>query len=540
MDFYILVNNEQHGPFSVEQVKGYLAMGQYQPTDLAWHEGLPEWKPLGEFPQFATRQHRTPNYKSMPVRPAAARAKQSNVAKLIKPLIAVAVIGAAGGGGYYYYTRYWLPKHQASVAAQAAPTNAVPATPAEPKTLEELNRWYEEPPAGQNAATAFQQGFDTMQVTDSDKNSYSLPLLGKAPTPSVAAPLSTTVSNTVQGFVERNKVALDAFQRGAVLSGSRYPIDLTQGSATLLPHLVKVRNAARLAELYSLEQAAARQPTQAVQGVLLALASARTLEPEPLTISQLTRAACIASALEGLEQTVNRVALPADSLTQLQRAINRAADYDSAGTGFNRALVAERIHAVTNLSLPPEKLRALLTPSSPAGAARAPAQAKLPEKAFANLEQQRQFIEDSFNQVLQARQQNFPARLQADTSLGQRVEDGKSKGYVFVQMLLPALGKLTSREAGALAQLRLAQTAVALEIFRATAHHYPDALSELAPKPLAAVPQDPFDGQQLRYRKAGEGYVIYSVGPDLRDDGGARKAGSDDIIFGVVRAPKSS
>ena len=68
MQFYVLVNNEQQGPFSVDQIKGYLAMGHFQHSHLAWHEGLPEWKPLDQFPEFAAKAHRTPNYKSVPVR----------------------------------------------------------------------------------------------------------------------------------------------------------------------------------------------------------------------------------------------------------------------------------------------------------------------------------------------------------------------------------------------------------------------------------------------------------------------------------------
>jgi hypothetical protein len=232
--------------------------------------------------------------------------------------------------------------------------------------------------------------------------------------------------------------------------------------------------------------------------------------------------------------------LPPDALTRLQKALDRAADYDAAGTGLNRALVGERVITAANLSLPPDKLSALLGASSSAGAAKASAQPQLPQSALTNIEPQRQFIQESFNQVMQSRQQAFSARLQADSVVGPRIDDAKAKGYIFVQILLPALAKVTSREAGALAYLRLAQTAVALQIFHATNHHYPDSLNELAPKSIAAVPQDPFDGQPIRYRKAGEGFVIYSIGPDLQDGGGVRKPGSDDILFTVVRPPKSS
>jgi hypothetical protein len=38
------------------------------------------------------------------------------------------------------------------------------------------------------------------------------------------------------------------------------------------------------------------------------------------------------------------------------------------------------------------------------------------------------------------------------------------------------------------------------------------------------VPADPFDGQPLRLKKLDDGLVIYSVGPDLADDGGEVRA----------------
>jgi hypothetical protein len=35
------------------------------------------------------------------------------------------------------------------------------------------------------------------------------------------------------------------------------------------------------------------------------------------------------------------------------------------------------------------------------------------------------------------------------------------------------------------------------------------------------VPADPYDGKPLRLRRVRDGIVIYAVGPDLKDDGGA-------------------
>ena len=48
----------------------------------------------------------------------------------------------------------------------------------------------------------------------------------------------------------------------------------------------------------------------------------------------------------------------------------------------------------------------------------------------------------------------------------------------------------------------------------------------------AALPADPFTGQPLKYRRLGDGCVVYSIGPNLLDDGAkGRREGGDDICF---------
>jgi hypothetical protein len=50
----------------------------------------------------------------------------------------------------------------------------------------------------------------------------------------------------------------------------------------------------------------------------------------------------------------------------------------------------------------------------------------------------------------------------------------------------------------------------------------PESLANLVPKYLSAVPQDPFGDGPLIYRRSNDGYLLYSVGGNRRDDGGER------------------
>lgn len=51
MQIYLARNNQQAGPYTLEQINQMLANQQVLLTDLAWHQGMTEWKPLGELTQ---------------------------------------------------------------------------------------------------------------------------------------------------------------------------------------------------------------------------------------------------------------------------------------------------------------------------------------------------------------------------------------------------------------------------------------------------------------------------------------------------------
>ncbi|MEY4482725.1 MAG: hypothetical protein RL693_177 [Verrucomicrobiota bacterium] len=54
MQIHIGRNGQPLGTFSEEQVRDGIALGNLLGTDLAWHEGMDDWKPLSSFPIFMT------------------------------------------------------------------------------------------------------------------------------------------------------------------------------------------------------------------------------------------------------------------------------------------------------------------------------------------------------------------------------------------------------------------------------------------------------------------------------------------------------
>ena len=48
MQIYVLKNNVQVGPFPLEDVRARLQQGEFTNADLAWHDGIADWAPLGQ------------------------------------------------------------------------------------------------------------------------------------------------------------------------------------------------------------------------------------------------------------------------------------------------------------------------------------------------------------------------------------------------------------------------------------------------------------------------------------------------------------
>jgi len=60
MEFTIHHDGRDLGPYSESEVRTRLISGTIQLSDLGWHEGATEWKPLSSFEQFATSYRQKP------------------------------------------------------------------------------------------------------------------------------------------------------------------------------------------------------------------------------------------------------------------------------------------------------------------------------------------------------------------------------------------------------------------------------------------------------------------------------------------------
>jgi len=95
--------------------------------------------------------------------------------------------------------------------------------------------------------------------------------------------------------------------------------------------------------------------------------------------------------------------------------------------------------------------------------------------------------------------------------------------------------KVRVAEASDEASVRGTLLVVALELYRLRQGAYPESLDALVPDYLPEMPLDPFAGKAFRYRRTDDNFRLYSVGQNMKDDGGVEpkpgKAGTGDLVF---------
>ncbi len=101
---------------------------------------------------------------------------------------------------------------------------------------------------------------------------------------------------------------------------------------------------------------------------------------------------------------------------------------------------------------------------------------------------------------------------------------GKGTG-ILTAMLIPALTRVAENSARLDAKNRLADLGVAATRYKLKHGKYPAQLTDMIPEFLPAVPTDPMTGKPMNMAATEDGLIIYSLGPDMKDDGGAEWEG---------------
>jgi type II secretory pathway pseudopilin PulG len=416
-----------------------------------------------------------------------------------------------------------VERQLAAIRAAGLPTNGA-----------EVNDYYTTVPDDENAALKMADAFALM-TNYNDRRSNEITSIKF---PQRKDTLTPEQLDLLAGYFAMNSNALAQAREAIKLPRCRYPMDLSWGAATLLPHLAKLKKLSLLAEYQTLLDA-----NNSAAAISVIIGMAHTLDTEPTIISKLVRIAMLNMAEIALERRLNAGGLDEVELKHLSQLFAEAAKTNQMANG----LIGERAAFMRYFRMSFAEIKKLADDNDENSSAQSGPPLPGSQPFIFKLTG---FFERDLRFYLQGMETNislaatFPKNVVVISNVQEQIsQTSRQNYYILSSMLLPALGHAILKEANGLAQVRLAQTALAVESFRLAQGKLPEKLDELVPQFLSTVPSDPFDGQSLRYHRLAKGYVIYSVGSDGHDDGGREKPAdwksSDkttyDITFTVER-----
>ncbi len=138
--------------------------------------------------------------------------------------------------------------------------------------------------------------------------------------------------------------------------------------------------------------------------------------------------------------------------------------------------------------------------------------------------QQAERVIDSL-QAITAQRESFDAVLARDRIWVDQACDKLERAREFISESSPEYaafyqGRMRACVLRGRAHTQLAICEMAIRRYQLDHHRLPATLAELVPGYLNFVPQDPFGGRPIVYRPDSAGPILYSIGPDGRDDGG--------------------
>lgn len=300
----------------------------------------------------------------------------------------------------------------------------------------------------------------------------------------------------------------ELLEQGSKKSKCNFNPNYEDGPNVLLPHLNSMREAMRLLCIKAIVEAKSGNMEKAFDTLLIGLKISNHLKDEPLLISQLVRIACDGILVECIEGISNSRSIPIEKSKLIMDELTVHKDNEP----FVKCMDGERIifgmwTFERILRGKPQDLKEIIDMTSPSSVPLAVIGTFLVNPIF---------------------KKDFACYLTLitkaqDSLYYNKVKEGDElipKYCIITNIFLPAVGRVQENIVRHQAYIDICRTGLALKIYKAKNGNYPEKLESLAPEFLEEVSVDPFSSEDLIYKKSANGFILYSVGPNMKDDGG--------------------
>ena len=315
--------------------------------------------------------------------------------------------------------------------------------------------------------------------------------------------------------------------------------DYEKGAAMLLSHLAQMRSCARMLAAKAKLQAENKEIEESLNTCLIGLRVSRSLSDEPIIISQLVRIAMDAIILKQVEEILKK----GEGSIKIYQALVKEIRNERKNKLIYPGLMSERV-VFGMIEIPRLKKRAtekweemtdeekkkifkpLIELTGKEGIS-------VLEKAFSENpeiffdENELTYLRTMAKMISLVKKPYWEVREELKKFEKQILKKLPKQKAFLTLIFVPALFRCYNQEARIDAQLGNAEIALACYIYKAKCGKYPESLNELVPGVLPSLPLDPFTGRNYIYRKRDKGFIVYSLGDNLKDDSGKRGKGKN-------------
>lgn len=264
-----------------------------------------------------------------------------------------------------------------------------------------------------------------------------------------------------------------------------------------------IRTAIKLKALQTVDRVMAGDTDSVVDDLTILIHVGSVVAEEPTLIGSLVNVACNAMTGHTLQHTCALATLTPEQLKTVDGLLSEIEESDRLYWG----MLGERaLNRTARKAIVSQDRKNTIFPYVPG--------------IHAWLVQDEATALDMLNRMVEATKTKPDGGLAVADAIDRELQQLSRILHPITTTTIPSLKRAFELNLSLTAQVRAARAAMAAERFRIDHQGFPSALSDLVPDYLDAVPLDPFDGQVLRYQLTPQRLVIYSIGDNLKDDGG--------------------
>jgi hypothetical protein len=315
-------------------------------------------------------------------------------------------------------------------------------------------------------------------------------------------------------------------EQGTERSACRFDCDYEAGPAVRMPPLDDMRNFACLLGAKACLESKVGRSDDAWQTAQAQLRLARVLQTEPRLISQLVRFSITSLACKTMQVLARTAAPTAQQIRDVEQYFTELGSVDPLVLAVDgeRLLFGEPIFGLSKSELN-ENIRERFS------------HGYTPEMFHRLL-----FWRVAFTPFLLAdhaaylRWSREYVRLFRDPNALDRMEAAEKEFYTtarrhaLTSSLLPAFSRIDLLHYRMVTAMRITLSGLALLQYKQAHGSFPESLEALGIQST----EDPFARKSLVYRREGDGFVLYSVGEDRKDNGGTVKQPKQKTDYDVV------